>query len=82
MDRHRGYRRRRPVITGRMLIRALKRDSWVVDRTNGSHVVMKHPVRRTLVVVPCHPGRDLAPGIAIDIIERAGYTVVELRELL
>jgi predicted RNA binding protein YcfA (HicA-like mRNA interferase family) len=68
-----------PSVKPKMVIRALKRDGFVVDRTSGSHyVLMKGKLR---VFVPYH-NRDLKPGTLTSIIAQAGFTIEEFVELL
>jgi predicted RNA binding protein YcfA (HicA-like mRNA interferase family) len=50
-------------ISGAMVVRALKRAGFVVDRIAGSHHVLVYPNDPTrTVTVPVHSGRDLKPG--------------------
>jgi predicted RNA binding protein YcfA (HicA-like mRNA interferase family) len=46
----------------RDVLKRLEEDGWYVARTRGSHRVLKHPVKRGIVVVAGHPGKDVAPG--------------------
>ena len=70
---------RLPVVKPKMVLRALKRNGFVVDHTTGSHyVLMKEKVR---VVVPYH-NRDLKPGTLASIIAQAGFTVEEFVDSL
>ena len=74
---------RQPRITSAELLRALRREGWVVVRQVGSHVHLKHPdsgVRR--ITVPAHPGRTLKPATLASILDEAGLTVERLRRLL
>ena len=70
---------RLPAVKPKIVIRALKRNGFVVDHTTGSHyVLMKEKIR---VVVPYH-NRDLKPGTLASIITQAGFTVEEFVDLL
>ena len=71
-----------PVVSGRQLLRALQRAGFIVLRQKGSHVSME---KRTAdgywrTVVPMH--REIRPGTFSDILNQAGLTKDQLRELL
>ena len=63
-----------PQVTGAEAIRKLRRDGWFLDRIQGSHHMLQHPVKTGTISVPVHPGRDLAPGTLRKIIRDAGLT--------
>ena len=68
-----------PSVKPRMVIRALKRNGFVIDHTTGSHyVLMKGKLR---VIVPYH-NKDLKPGTLASIIAQVGLTIEEFVELL
>ena len=68
-----------PVVKPRVVIRALKRNGFVVDHTTGSHyVLLKGKLR---VIVPYH-NRDLKPGTMASIIAQDGLTIDEFVVLL
>ena len=68
-----------PAVKPKMVIRALKRNGFVIDHATGSHyVLMKEKLR---VVVPYH-NRDLKPGTFASVIAQAGLTVEEFLDLL
>ncbi len=69
-----------PVVSGAQLIRALERLGWDVVRQRGSHVRLRHPERRTFLVVPLH--RELKRGTLRGILRDADLTVDELRDQL
>jgi len=69
-----------PVISGAQLIRVLERLGWEVVRQRGSHVRLRHPDRRTFLVVPFH--RELKRGTLRGILRDAGLDVDELRRQL
>ncbi len=71
-----------PAISGRELIRALRRSGFVVLRQKGSHVSLE---KRTAAgywrtIVPMH--REIRPGTLSDIFNQTGLTKEELAELL
>lgn len=53
------------------IIKLLKAEGWVLDRTKGSHHIFKHPLRAGIVVVP-HPKKDLPAGTVGSIAKQAG----------
>lgn len=46
----------------RDILDRLQLDGWSIVRTKGSHRVLKHPVKKGIVVVAGHPGKDMAAG--------------------
>ena len=70
-----------PVLSGREVIRALRKIGYKRDRQKGSHIVMRlteYPYRR--IVVPDH--REVAKGTLRAIIRKVGLSVEEFIELL
>lgn len=53
------------------LIRDIRADGWVLDRTRGSHHVFKHPAKPGVVVIP-HPRKDLGVRLVSAIRKSAG----------
>ncbi len=75
--------RKLPVVSGKEVIRALRRAGFELDRVNGSHHAMIHrgpPFR--LVSVPVHANKPLKVGTFAEILDRAGLTVEEFTALL
>jgi predicted RNA binding protein YcfA (HicA-like mRNA interferase family) len=68
---------RLPRAKGREIVRALEKRGFVVDRTRGSHVFLKHPDGRA-TAVPVHAGETLGPGLLRDV----EMSVDELLDLL
>ena len=65
------------------MYRALRRAGWYEDRRKGSHVILKHPDKpEARVTLPMHPGETILPKTLYSILEQAGLTVEEFRELL
>jgi predicted RNA binding protein YcfA (HicA-like mRNA interferase family) len=54
-----------------LLIRALIKAGWILDRVRGSHHVFTHPSRPGIVVVP-HPRKDLGKGLVAKVRRQAG----------
>jgi predicted RNA binding protein YcfA (HicA-like mRNA interferase family) len=71
-----------PRITAAECLRALQRDGWQPVRQNGSHVHLRHATKRGRVTVPRHAGVTLKPKTLETILEQAGLTLDELRQLL
>lgn len=70
-----------PVLSGREVVRALRKIGYERDRQKGSHIVMRlteYPYRR--IVVPDH--REVAKGTLRAIIRKVGLSVEEFIELL
>jgi len=70
-----------PVISGRELVRALRKLGYEIDRQHGSHIILKHsaaPYRR--LVVPDH--HEIAKGTLRAIVRQAGISIDELKALL
>jgi predicted RNA binding protein YcfA (HicA-like mRNA interferase family) len=71
-----------PSISGKELIKALRRAGFQVLRQKGSHVALE---KRTTAgywrtIVPLH--REIRPGTLSDILNQAGLSKAELAELL
>ena len=52
--------------------RRLEQEGWKLERVAGSHHVFRHPVRRTIVVLP-HPKKDLGRGLVRAIYKQADW---------
>jgi predicted RNA binding protein YcfA (HicA-like mRNA interferase family) len=72
---------RLPRLTGRELIRALESAGFRVDRTRGSHVILKHDDGRT-TTVPIHTGEIIGPGLLRAILRDAELSMDELIGML
>ena len=71
-----------PQVKGDRLIGALAKEGWYVDRTRGSHVIMRHESKLVArVIIPVH-GKPVKPGTLRDILKHAELSVEEIRELL
>ena len=73
---------RSPRITAVELLRALRRAGWQPVRQSGSHVTLKHPSKPGSVTVPKHANVIIKPKTFSSILEQAGLSTDELRELL
>lgn len=72
---------RLPRAKGREIVSALEKAGFVVDRTRGSHVFLKHPDGRA-TTVPVHSGETLGPGLLRAILRDVEMSVDELIRLL
>jgi predicted RNA binding protein YcfA (HicA-like mRNA interferase family) len=71
-----------PQIKGDRLVNALSKRGWHVDRTRGSHVIMRHESKpETKIVIPVHR-KPIKPGILSNILKRAELSVEEIKELI
>jgi predicted RNA binding protein YcfA (HicA-like mRNA interferase family) len=71
---------RYPVVSGDRLIAALQRAGWIVTRHRGSHVRLR--LGNRTVSVPSHSGRAIPIGTLAAILDNAGLTPEQLREML
>lgn len=70
-----------PVLSGRKVVKALRKMGYEFDRQRGSHIVLRQtdPPHRRLTV-PDHD--EVAKGTLRAIVRQAGLTVDEFRALL
>jgi len=66
------------MVSVRELLRFLLRNGYIESRQTGSHLILKHPERRT-IVLPMHRGKDLPKGLFLKILKDAGFTIEEFR---
>ncbi len=71
-----------PRITVKELLRALRRAGWADDHQTGSHLFLRHPTGSGTVVVPMHARVVIKPKTLQSILDQAGLSADELRELL
>jgi predicted RNA binding protein YcfA (HicA-like mRNA interferase family) len=64
--------------TARGLLRFLLNQGYRRVRQTGSHLILDHPRRRTLVL-PLHTG-DLPKGLLVRILKDAGFSLDDLRK--
>jgi len=71
-----------PAVSGRELIKALRRTGFVVLRQKGSHVALEKrtPDGYWRTIVPMH--REIRPGTLSDILNQSGLSKEELAGLL
>ena len=56
----------------REILRLLKVDGWVIERTRGSHRQLRHPRKSGTATVSGNPGIDVPPGTLNRILKQAG----------
>ncbi|MEX0785624.1 MAG: type II toxin-antitoxin system HicA family toxin [Dehalococcoidia bacterium] len=71
-----------PRVRADRVLRALRRSGWFEHHRRGSHVYLRHPERPGQVTVPVHRGRDLLVKTLASILDQAGMSSDELRDLL
>lgn len=54
------------------LLRILNRDGWVTKRQKGSHLIMTHPTKQGVLVVPDHGAAEVGKGLENSILKQAG----------
>lgn len=70
-----------PRLKGREVVRALESAGFLVSRTRGSHVFMKHPDGRA-TAVPVHAGETIGPGLLRAILRDVELSVDDLTKPL
>jgi predicted RNA binding protein YcfA (HicA-like mRNA interferase family) len=73
---------RLPRVTGKNLIRALRRSGFVVDRVSGSHYLLLDPERPQRAAIVPFTTKTLKPGTLRNILRQTGLNADDLRELL
>lgn len=68
-----------PLLSGKEVIRVLLKIGYLVNDQKGSHIHLRHPIRKPLTV-PNHP--EIARGTLRVIIKDAGLNVDEFVALL
>ncbi|WP_188815591.1 type II toxin-antitoxin system HicA family toxin [Hymenobacter cavernae] len=56
------------------LLRKLERAGWYVTRQSGSHMIMRHPEKPGMLVVPSHGSAEVGKGLAAKILKEAGLS--------
>lgn len=66
------------IISGKQMVRILKKRGWKLTVVSGSHHKLRHPDYHDHIVVPVHGNRDLDIGIQVSIMKTAGLTAADL----
>ena len=71
-----------PQIKGQRLVKALEKVGWYIDRSHGSHVILRKENRPGVrVVIPVH-SKPIKPGLLNNILKDAELSIEEIKELL
>ena len=71
-----------PQVKGDRLVSALRKEGWYIDRTRGSHVIMRHEGRPgTKIIIPVH-GKPVKLGTLSNILRKAELSAEEIKKLL
>jgi predicted RNA binding protein YcfA (HicA-like mRNA interferase family) len=70
-----------PPVAANKLIKILEKEGFKVIRQKGSHVIMINE-KKTRIVVPVHPGKDIKPGLSRAILREAGVSRESFLKLL
>jgi predicted RNA binding protein YcfA (HicA-like mRNA interferase family) len=54
------------------VLRKLRRKGWYVARQKGSHVMLRHPEKSDMIVVPDHGSKEVSKGILHKISRLSG----------
>ena len=68
-----------PVISGREVVKILKKVGYEVDHQTGSHIVLRHKETYKRLTVPDH--KEISRGTLRAIIKQAGLTRDEFERL-
>ncbi len=71
-----------PRISGEEATKAFCRAGFVLDRTRGSHNILRHPEKVERLSIPIHKGKILGVGLLCRQIKVAGMTLEEFTALL
>ncbi len=66
--------RKLPALTAKKLVRFLKRQGFLEDDQDGSHLSLVHQVTKKTTTVPVHTGVDIGKGLLKKILTQAGFT--------
>ena len=53
------------------LFSILYKDGWYKVRQTGSHVIMKHPIKKEQLTVPFHSGKEVKKGYLRALLKQA-----------
>lgn len=71
-----------PIISSRLLLRALERAGFEIDHQTGSHISLLHPLKSHLTVTVPYHNRDIKKGTLKNILKQAEMDVGTLIDLL
>jgi predicted RNA binding protein YcfA (HicA-like mRNA interferase family) len=71
-----------PQVKGTRLVKALQKEGWYIDRSRGSHAIMRNDDKpNTIIVIPTHTS-PVKAGTLSNILKKAGISREELEGLL
>ncbi len=59
------------------LLRILRKDGWYTIRQKGSHILMKHPIKKGQLSVPYHSGKEVKKGLLRSILKANVFVIKE-----
>jgi len=68
-------------LDSKKLIKTLQKTGFKIIRQKGSHLIMMDD-RKTRIVLPVHPGKDIKPQLIRAIIKEAGLSRTDFFKLL
>jgi predicted RNA binding protein YcfA (HicA-like mRNA interferase family) len=71
-----------PRLSGREVIRSLRRAGWVLDRNEGSHHILIREGQAATLSVPVHGNRPIKPGLLKRLIRDAKITNEQFIDLV
>jgi predicted RNA binding protein YcfA (HicA-like mRNA interferase family) len=71
---------RLPRLRGKEIVRMLQKIGFEIERTRGSHLLLRHPDGRT-TTVPVHSGETVGPGLLRAILRDVDLSVEEFAKL-
>lgn len=71
-----------PVISGKNLLRLLKKNDFIVVRQKGSHVFVADQTENFTTIIPIHGNEDLGKGLLKSILNDLNITIEGLEEML
>jgi predicted RNA binding protein YcfA (HicA-like mRNA interferase family) len=54
------------------LLRLLQKDGWYAVSQKGSHIKMRHPFKRGILIVPNHGSSEVGKGLEMKLKKDAG----------
>ncbi len=58
------------------VLRKLLRDGWFVQRQEGSHLIMRHPMKKGQIVMTNHGRMEMGKGLENKILKAAGLKML------
>jgi predicted RNA binding protein YcfA (HicA-like mRNA interferase family) len=54
------------------LLRILQKDGWYTDSQSGSHLKLKHPIKKGSIIFPYHGSQEIGKGMEKKLLKQAG----------